>query len=282
MSVISPAEATFRPRVTRLNFPTSVPLLVGIAMFVVAWASKSMTMLLAASAVTSVGMVLYPVRAAIQGRLSAMPRALLAVGAVLLLQGLHTVEHVVQVVEWYRLDRPGAKSLGIVSSLNVEWVHFSWNWIAWFVVLVAFAKGIRGPWMIALLAWITAHSLEHTYMLVHYLQLRNNLRALGLPPLGVSEVLPGVLGRDGWLSRNAVGLRSTLGPLASAPRTAIHFWWNMGELTLMVMAAWFRRPVSSLTPTKSSRGRVATGAVTSTATTSTAATSTATTSVTTP
>jgi hypothetical protein len=204
--------------------------------FAVAWAVSSMAVTNAGAVVTTAGLAWVPVALALQGRLATIARARLVLGGVLIVQGMHTVEHVVQVIESYRLDYPPARSLGVVSQLNVEWVHFTWNWIATAGVVVAIVMGVR-TWAAALLsAWITAHSAEHSYMLFRYLSVTAELDRLGVPRLGSSEVLPGVLGRDGWLSLHAPGLRSVLGPLTAAPRVAIHVWWNIGEVALLALA----------------------------------------------
>jgi hypothetical protein len=220
----------------------------GMVLFALSYLSKSAPVTMFGAAITSLGIVAPPVELAVRGRLSGMHRGALLLGLVLIVQALHTVEHVVQLMEWYRLDRTGALSQGIVSQLNIEWVHFGWNWIAWLGVIVAWRAGVRGRWMIPLFVWITAHSLEHTYMLFHYLQIGNQLDRLGLPRFGASEVLPGVLGRDGWLSREFGSTRSWLGPLTAAPRTAIHFWWNIGELSLLCLSFFFRGPSASAPP----------------------------------
>ncbi len=219
-------------RVDLMRIPIGL-VLCGSVVFVVGALIRSLAVTQLAAALTSAGLAGVPVVLALQGRLATMHRGLLVLGSVVIIQGLHTVEHVVQIVQSYRLDLPPVRSLGIVSSLNVEWVHFGWNWVAWAGVVWAWRRGIRGRWMVLLFVWITAHSLEHTYMLWHYLTVLRNIDGLSLPSLGSSEVLPGVVGRDGWLARNLVLQRELLGPLVSAPRVAVHLWWNVGELALL-------------------------------------------------
>lgn len=157
-------------------------------------------------------------------------------GVLLALQGFHTVEHIVQVTQFYLLGRPGIGSQGLISSLNIEWVHFTWNWVAAAAVYALFARGMRGVWGWALVAWVTAHSLEHTYMLYHYLSIKQTTFALTMNCFPAGQALPGVLGRDGWLATHAPALRSIPG-LLSLPRVMIHFNWNLGEMTLLLLAA---------------------------------------------
>jgi hypothetical protein len=216
-----------------------VPVLVtglGLVLFAVAAAVKSLPLAHGAAGVTSVGLLAIPVSLAMTGQLAAMPKARLLLGTVFIVQGLHTVEHIVQIIQSYRLDYPPVRSLGIVSRLNVEWVHFGWNWIAWLGVVAAWKLGARGAAMVVLFVWITAHSIEHSYMLWHYLTVLKHLDGLHLPALGSSEVLPGFFGRDGWLARELPARRELLGPFVSAPRVAVHFWWNVGEVLLMAVA----------------------------------------------
>ncbi len=213
-----------------------LPTLVGACLFAAAWSTKSSGLMNAAAGVGTVGLAWVPIAMAMQRRLATMSRGKLLLGLVLIVQGMHTVEHLVQIIESYRLDYPPVRSLGVVSSLNVEWVHFGWNWIAWAGIAVAWFLGVRSWAMTLLFAWLTAHSLEHTYMLVRYLEVMRQMNSMKLPKLGSSEVLPGVLGRDGWISLEAPGTRTWLGPLVSAPRVAIHLWWNVGEVAFLVLA----------------------------------------------
>jgi hypothetical protein len=234
------------PGVRRLpiGWPSGVIVAVGVGVFVAASTRRNEELTMAGAAITSAGLVALPIELALRSRLASLHRGLLVLGAVLIVQGLHTVEHVVQIIQSYRLDRVGARSLGVVSGLNVEWVHFGWNWLAWLGVVFAWRLGVRGFWMLALILWITAHSLEHTYMLWHYLSVTSKLNGLGLPRSGASQVLPGILGRDGWLARDVPATRRVLGPLVAAPRVAVHFWWNVGEVSLLVAATRMHRLVA--------------------------------------
>lgn len=162
--------------------------------------------------------------------------AVMVLSVLLVLQGFHTVEHVVQAVQFYYLQRPGIGSQGLISSLNIEWVHFIWNWLAAAAVYSLFARGMRGVWGWLLLFWVTAHSLEHSYMLVKYIQMKGAVFGLTMDCFPVGQALPGVLGRDGWLATNYPISRLIPG-LASLPRVMIHFNWNLGEMTLLFLAA---------------------------------------------
>ena len=159
----------------------------------------------------------------------------------LVMQGFHTIEHFSQVVQYYVFDRPPAFSQGFLSTLNNEWVHFSWNWIVVGLLLVLIRGGLRNRWAWLLLVWAFAHSLEHTYMLARYLQVIRELAELGIAaPPAVAGSLPGILGRDGWLALS--GFCGQIPGLTTSSRIAVHFWWNFGEMALLLAAAWTAAP----------------------------------------
>lgn len=162
--------------------------------------------------------------------------AVTVLSVLLALQGFHTVEHIIQVAQFYFLGQPGIRSQGLISSLNIEWVHFIWNWVAAAGVYFLFARGMRGVWGWALLLWVTAHSLEHTLMLARYLSMKGSVFALTMDCFAVGQALPGILGRDGWLATQVPIFREIPG-LASLPRVMIHFNWNVGEMTFLLLAA---------------------------------------------
>ncbi len=166
-------------------------------------------------------------------------------GVVITLQSLHLLEHAVQMIQFYFLDWPAGKALGLISALNVEWVHFGWNWLIWGLTVYLVLRGLRNPWAYVLLAWSTLHSLEHSYLMVRYLQVLGELGQLDLPMFSAAQALPGVLGRNGWLALS--DLCGRIPGLTTAPRSVIHFWWNVGELTLLLLAVWRSSPSALVT-----------------------------------
>ena len=157
--------------------------------------------------------------------------------ALVMLQAFHFSEHAIQMVQFYWLNRPAVLAQGLISSLNIEWVHFIWNVVVLALTIYLFRAGMRGLFGWALLIWTTLHTLEHTYMLVRYLQMSAELKALGLSGFQVAQALPGILGRDGLLAEN--GLCGNIPGLTTLPRVAIHFIWNLGETVLWLAAAHF-------------------------------------------
>jgi hypothetical protein len=170
----------------------------------------------------------------------------MVVSVLLYLQGFHTIEHIVQFLQLHLLAWPPRQATGLLSGLNVEIVHFVWNWSVLLVAVYLLRSGLRsGPrnlWGVLFLAWALAHTLEHTYLMYQYLAAVRVLLATG-GSLAFAEGLPGVLGRSGWLAANQdtsaiAGLICQLVPAnLVTPRLDIHFWWNVGETTLLLAVA---------------------------------------------
>jgi hypothetical protein len=166
-------------------------------------------------------------------------RAAMLLSALLAAQGFHAAEHIAQWVQFHMLGWSARASTGLLSPANAEWVHFVWNWVVLLCVIALIVGGMRGPWAWLLLAWAGAHTLEHSYLFVRHLQVLAELRQMGVA--GVSaQGLPGVLGRDGWLARSDLTRGTflcTLPGLTTANRLDVHFWWNVGETALLLIAA---------------------------------------------
>ena len=165
----------------------------------------------------------------------------LAMGLSILLasQGFHMTEHAAQWVQYHVLNWSARASTGLLSAANAEWVHFVWNWLVLLTLVVLLRGGMRNLWAWLLLAWVTAHTLEHTYMFVRYLEVLGELRRMGVSSV-TAQGLPGVLGRDGWLARSETTQGTFLCRLpavTTANRLDVHFWWNAGETLLLLVAA---------------------------------------------
>ena len=158
-----------------------------------------------------------------------------ALSVLLVLQGLHTFEHVAQGVQYYLLGWPASRSLGLVTAANAEWLHFAWNWLIFAGIVFVFRRGLKNVWMYALLGWALLHGLEHSYLLVRYFRVVNELSLVSLTPTSVTQSLPGILGKDGLLA--LASWCGSIPGITTAPRVAVHFWWNFGELSLLVLAA---------------------------------------------
>jgi len=157
---------------------------------------------------------------------------------ILVAQGVHTIEHIAQWAEYYILHLPARQSTGLLSAANAEWVHFVWNWLVLFVVIALLRGGMRGGWATLLLVITTAHTLEHTYLFIRYLEVLSNLRQMDVFNV-TAQGLPGILGRDGWLARSPATKGTflcTLPGLTTAMRLDVHFWWNVIEMSLLLCA----------------------------------------------
>lgn len=159
-------------------------------------------------------------------------------GALVVVQTLHGIEHAYQWYQRHILDLPLRRSNGLLSPANTEWVHFVWNWLVLAVVAYLVGKGMRSMWAWLFLGWVVAHTFEHSYMMWRYVVVDQQLGAFGFPDI-TAQGLPGIVGRDGWLDRNARGQFAFLCniPFATtATRLDTHAAWNVGETILMIPA----------------------------------------------
>lgn len=163
----------------------------------------------------------------------------MALSILLALQGFHTIEHIVQWMQYHILRWPTFLSNGLLSAANSEWVHFVWNWGFLTVCVFLVRAGMRGRWGWLLLAVATFHTLEHTYLMWRFQMTLRELGALGVTDLQ-PQGLPGFFGRDGWLATADVTQNTflcRLPGLTTAPRIDVHFWWNVSEMALLLPAA---------------------------------------------
>jgi hypothetical protein len=193
------------------------------------------------------GMLAYPAARKWQADRRRLGTPAMVLSILLVTQGLHTVEHVAQWIQYHLLGWPLAVASGLISPLNAEVVHFVWNLAVLLAVVYLLKTGFRNRWMWLLLIWATAHSAVHTYMFINYLQEVQRLASAGLP-LSAAQGLPGFFGQGGWLATNksfidpvtfngATFLCSIAPSLTTAPRLDVHFWWNIGEIVLLLPAA---------------------------------------------
>lgn len=170
-------------------------------------------------------------------------------GALIAAQGFHTLEHLAQWFQYHILGWPSFKSGGLISTLDAEWVHFVWNWLVLLTVMVLMRGGMRNIFAWLLLAWAGAHTFEHSYMMWRFIETQRDLALLGVT--GISpQGLPGILGRDGWLATSAWTQNSficRLPGLTTAVRLDVHFWWNIGEVVLLLpaMNVFMRRALAA-------------------------------------
>lgn len=157
---------------------------------------------------------------------------------VLTTQGLHTIEHLVQWTQYHLLLWTMRQSSGLLSPANAEWVHFVWNWLVLIAVIILIAGGMRNKWAWLLLAVTFFHTVEHSYTFLRYQLVLRELTAMDVLNV-TAQGLPGIVGRDGWLARSewtrGTFLCSIPG-LTTAIRLDVHFWWNIIEMSLLIIA----------------------------------------------
>lgn len=183
-------------------------------------------------ALVPVGMVKW------RGDLRQYGATVMLLSIILVSQGIHTIEHVTQWVQYYVLYLPARQSNGLVSAANAEWVHFVWNWAVLLIVIGLMRGGMRNIWAVLLLTVATAHTLEHTYMMIRHLLVLDELRQMGVYTV-TAQGLPGIIGRDGWLARSALTKNTfirLLPGVTTAMRLDVHFWWNLIEMFLLLGA----------------------------------------------
>lgn len=126
-------------------------------------------------------------------------------------QTVHFLEHVSQMIEIHVLGLSGPNARGIISTLDVEWVHFVWNmWVLiGLIVLLARFKG--NGWLWLALPFTGWHAIEHAFIFSGYLS------------TGISGI-PGLLSQGGALWG---GLPVT--------RPDLHFIYNLVETAPLLL-----------------------------------------------
>lgn len=163
----------------------------------------------------------------------------MALGMLLAAQGFHGAEHLAQWLQYHVLNWSARVSTGLLSPANSEWVHFVWNWAVLVLVVALMLGGMRNRWAWLLLVWAIAHTFEHSYMFTRYLAVLGELRRMGVSGI-TAQGLPGIVGQDGWLARSDATQGTFLCRLpvvTTAIRLDVHFWWNVGETALLLLAA---------------------------------------------
>lgn len=237
-------ELQTRPRVPLLTLlhpreHTALVAVTGVVALVAAWIARTIVGWALWQAVALV-LVIMLVPAALTWRATARRYGLTAAlaGALVTVQGLHSIEHGVQYAQRHLLHLPLRQSNGLLSPANSEWVHFVWNWLVLIAVVALFARGMRGFWAVTLLVWATAHTFEHTYMWWRFLEVGAELRELGQGQV-TAQGLPGIVGRGGWLDLNGgprLELICGMPFLTTTDRLEAHFVWNAGEILLLLPA----------------------------------------------
>ena len=149
-------------------------------------------------------------------------------------QGGHVIEHIVQVTQIHVFGLAPKDARGVFGALDIEWVHFVWNtWVLLAIVLLLI-RFRKNRWLLAAFAFALWHEAEHLYLIAKYI-------ATGMPGNPGLGAMGGVI---------ADGLPIT--------RPDLHFYYNIVETTPLFVAfvyqvrrtydAWLARAFPRLEP----------------------------------
>ncbi len=193
--------------------------------------------------VMTLGLILFPAVRKWRADITRWGVAFTVLGILVALQGFHTVEHGAQWIQYHVLGWQPKDAGGLISPLNAEVVHFVWNWSIVVSVAYLWRQRIRNLWIYPLFLWSLAHSLEHLYLFVQYVQYLRLLSFTG-QSWSFAQGLPGILGSHGWLDTRGSDFAATaflcrIVPTSflAANRLDVHFVWNMPEFGLMLLYA---------------------------------------------
>jgi hypothetical protein len=150
-----------------------------------------------------------------RGRRLALPGglALAALTALVVLQGLHQTEHLVQVVQLLVTGGNADLSQGVLTRLNQELVHLIWTSAVWLGCAALLFRYRHNRWLWVAFAVAGFHDVEHIYLYLVSLQ----------PAIALHGGVNGILASGGLLG----------GPLQ---RPYLHFLYNLLEFLPLVAA----------------------------------------------
>ncbi len=171
---------------------------------------------------------------------------------IMILQGGHVAEHVVQMLQFIFIQDPahgcsgwswyGGCSLahGVFGELDRELVHFVWDGlilVATIVVRIHF-RNVKNIWMTLAIVAAAIHQVEHCYLFGNYL-FNNDFYNHGGNFLGI-QIINGLAAQNGILGHNgllgsATGLNGPVNVLLPG-RINLHFIYNTFVFIPMVLA----------------------------------------------
>ena len=122
-------------------------------------------------------------------------------------------------VQIHVLNLKGLDARGLISTLDVEWVHFVFNTWVLVVSLLLLYRFQKNRWLWAMAIFSTWHEIEHSYLMWVFLT-------------------TGKVGTAGLLGQGGVVFGGIL------PRADLHFVYNLVEVVLLVGAYWAQYPSS--------------------------------------
>ena len=142
--------------------------------------------------------------------------------AVVVIQGIHVFEHVVQLIEVYVFDVPDDEALGFLGYLiqfddTEEWLHLVFN-STYLLALYLLFFPIRSltPTTVPLLAFavfvVVGVGLESWHVVEHSVIIANVIKNNGCPCPGIGDVALGVTDTQLHFVYNAVAYAATVTP----------------------------------------------------------------------
>ena len=138
---------------------------------------------------------------------------------VVVVQGVHVIEHIIQLVQVYVLGIPDDKALGILGYIlqlqgTEEWLHLVFN-VTYLSALLLLVVPLRGVVPDAVPRWAYAAflfgvSLEGWHNIEHAVIISNVLRNGGCPCPGIGDVALGITDKVLHFSYNALAYTATL------------------------------------------------------------------------
>jgi hypothetical protein len=123
----------------------------------------------------------------------------------------HFLEHIAQMIQIHILGLQGADARGIFGTLDIEWVHFTWNTWVIVAVLVLLSRFGANRWLVLTAVLAGWHEVEHAYIFTVYLQ------------TGIAG-LPGLLAHGG-----------SIGGGLPISRPDLHFLYNLIETVPLIL-----------------------------------------------
>lgn len=144
-------------------------------------------------------------------------------------QGGHLLEHLVQMVQVHVLGLSGPDASGVFTALDAEWVHFGWNTWVLVVTIPLLLRFRDNRWLWLAAAAAVWHEVEHVYLIVGHI--RSGL-----------EADPGLLADGGALAGGV-----------PVPRVDLHFVYNVVETLPLFIAFGVALRSSADTPACAAR-----------------------------
>ncbi|MEO5837380.1 MAG: hypothetical protein ABIQ73_04515 [Acidimicrobiales bacterium] len=161
-----------------------------------------------------------------QKSFAASSRFFLFFATVVTVQGIHVIEHIIQLLQVYVFDVPDEDALGFLGYIiqfngTEEWLHLVFNFtylMCLYVLVVALREyvdlGVIPPWSYLTFA-IAGAGVESWHMVEHIVIISNVIRHSGCPCPGIGD--------------RALSLSDTI----------LHFFYNAIAYTATVIPFWF-------------------------------------------